>query len=151
MFAAIADLDRDGLEDVLVPIRDADILLLRRLDAGGKWWAESVVAFPENVGRGKGIAAGDLDADGRTDIVISFAAATPPKSGAKWLSYRDSPFGSDWQGHEISGPAGIKFDRIELLDLDADGDLDVLTCEERHDGRGLGVIWYENPTGPPRR
>ena len=36
-------------------------------------------------------------------------------------------------------------DRIELLDLDGDGDLDVLTCEERQNKNGLGVIWYENP------
>jgi hypothetical protein len=47
--------------------------------------------------------------------------------------------------HEVSGPAGIKFDRIELCDIDGDGDLDVLTCEERHMKRGLGVFWYENP------
>lgn len=29
-----------------------------------------------------------------------------------------------------------------MLDLDADGDLDLLTCEEVHN---LGVFWYENP------
>jgi hypothetical protein len=51
--------------------------------------------------------------------------------------------GGTWQDHEISGPRGIKFDRLELIDLDSDGDLDVLTCEERHN---LGVFWYENPT-----
>ena len=28
------------------------------------------------------------------------------------------------------------------VDMDGDGDLDVLTCEERDN---LGVIWYENP------
>ena len=44
--------------------------------------------------------------------------------------------------HDIAGPQGIKFDRIELLDLDLDGDLDVMTCEEREN---LGVVWYENP------
>lgn len=38
---------------------------------------------------------------------------------------------------------GEKFDRIELLDLDGDGDPDLLTCEEREN---LGVIWYENPS-----
>ena len=27
--------------------------------------------------------------------------------------------------------------------MDADGDLDLLTCEEREN---LGVFWYENPT-----
>ena len=30
-----------------------------------------------------------------------------------------------------------------MLDLDADGDRDVVTCEERDN---LGVIWYENPS-----
>ena len=151
MFAALADLDRDGLQDVLVAAKPAEVLLLRRLDATGKRWAESTVAFPEDMGTAKGIAAGDIDADGRLDIVISCEGATPPRSGVKWLAYRDAPFGPNWQGHEISGPAGIKFDRIELLDLDADGDLDVLTCEERHDSRGLGVIWYENPIVQPPR
>lgn len=37
----------------------------------------------------------------------------------------------------------VKFDRIVLIDLDDDGDLDVLTCEER---QNLGIIWYENPS-----
>ena len=151
MFAALADLDRDGLQDVLVAAKPAEVLLLRRLDATGQRWAESTVAFPEDMGTAKGIAAGDIDADGRLDIVISCEGATPPRSGVKWLAYRDATFGPNWQGHEISGPAGIKFDRIELLDLDADGDLDVLTCEERHDSRGLGVIWYENPIVQPPR
>ena len=44
---------------------------------------------------------------------------------------------------DISGAAGTKFDRMELVDLDDDGDLDVITCEE---SESLGVIWYENPT-----
>ncbi len=34
-----------------------------------------------------------------------------------------------------------------FIDLDGDGDLDVLTCEENYGEKseGLGVIWYENP------
>ena len=51
------------------------------------------------------------------------------------------------QFEEISGDSrGVKFDLIQLLDLDQDGDLDLLTCEERDN---LGVIWYENPTLRP--
>ena len=56
-------------------------------------------------------------------------------------------FDATWIDHEISGPAGSKFDRIELIGLDGDGDLDVLTTEENDgpDSLGMGVIWYENP------
>ncbi len=146
MFAALADLDTDGLTDVLVAVKKAEVLYLRCLDETGTQWAESTIAFPKNMGTAKGIAAGDIDLDGRLDLVVSCESATPPESGVQWLSYENSPFERKWQGHEISGPAGIKYDRIELLDFDADGDLDVLTCEERHEDKGLGIIWYENPT-----
>jgi len=44
---------------------------------------------------------------------------------------------------DIGGPLGLKYDRIELIDIDADGDLDLFSCEERDQ---LGVFWYENPT-----
>jgi hypothetical protein len=142
MFMTLADVDNDGLQDALVAAMEAQILLFRRLDSRGQRWAQTRIPFPENMGTAKGIAVGDLDWDGRMDIVVSCENAHPPKSGVKWLSYEKSPLEPDWRSHEISGPAGIKFDLLQLLDLDGDGDLDVLTCEETDN---LGVIWYENP------
>lgn len=47
---------------------------------------------------------------------------------------------SNWSWQEIS-PAGWVMSLLSA-DMDGDGDLDVLTCEEFE---GLGVIWYENP------
>jgi hypothetical protein len=51
---------------------------------------------------------------------------------------------------DLSGPDGIKFDLNLLLDIDADGDIDVVNSEENDNARdgkaGLGVVWYENPT-----
>jgi hypothetical protein len=147
MFATVSDLDKDGLQDVLVAAKEAQVLWFRRLDNTGRRWAEVRIPFPENMGTAKGIAVGDIDLNGHPDIVVSCEGAEPPKSGVKWLSYDKSPLEPGWQGHEISGPAGVKFDRIELLDLDGDGALDVLTCEEVHN---LGVIWYENPHAQTR-
>ena len=55
-----------------------------------------------------------------------------------WMNQKDGK----WVGHDISGKAGEKFDLVELIDLDGDGDLDVMTTEERQLN---AVIWYENP------
>jgi hypothetical protein len=139
MFLALADFDGDGLKDVLTCAKEAEVLVFQRLDKTGKAWKETIIPYPENTGSAKAVATGDLDLDGSVDLVTDCEHADPPKSGMVWMSGKDS------QWHELSGPDGIKFDRIELIDLDGDGDLDALTCEERHDKKGLGVIWYENP------
>ena len=155
MFMTVADFDKDGLQDALVAVKGKTqqrILYFRRLDGSGKSWKKVVIPLPDNTGTGKAVAVGDIDNDGRQDIVFSCEHAQGQKSGVMWLSHRKKSNWANWLPHEISGPDGIKFDRIELLDLDDDGDLDVLTCEESAkdpDGKrkGLGVIWYENPHG----
>ena len=105
------------------------------------------VTHLEGIGSAKAVRVGDIDGNGKADIVYSCENATPPKRGVVWLSYDETPKETVWQVNDISGPEGIKFDLIELFDIDGDGDLDVLTCEERHQGRGIGVFWYENPLG----
>ena len=148
MFATVADLDQDGLQDVLVAVKKQEFIWLRRTNKSGVAWKEFVVSFPNNMGEAKGIAVGDLDQDGKNDVFISCGKAKPQKSGLVWLSYSGDIQANRWKPHEVSGPRGIKFDRIELLDLDGDHDLDILTCEEQDQKKGLGVIWYKNPLKP---
>ncbi len=99
---------------------------------------------PFGVRFGKAVCVGDLDGDGELDIVhTANTGREKNKPGICWLK----KVGSNWQPRAIGGPPGTKFDRIELVDLDRDGDLDVMTCEENagKGSRGLGVVWYENP------
>ncbi len=107
-------------------------------------WESSRIEFESvgQTGRAKGIAAADIDLDGHTEVVLSFEGASEGKSGVVYL---DQSQVGGWRTKEVSGSRGIKFDLIELLDIDSDGDLDILTCEERHNDCGLGVIWYQNP------
>jgi len=149
MFMTLADLDTDGLIDVLVAVKPANILFLRRLDKTGKAWGSQTIPYPGGMGGAKAVAVGDINLDKLPDLVVSCEGATPPKSGVRWMSCKNNKPGepgAKWEAHEISGPPGIKYDRIELLDIDGDGDPDVLTCEERGGGKGLGVFWYENPS-----
>jgi len=150
MFLTVADLDEDGHRDLLAATKDDGILWLRsRPDAQPLWEAFSI-DMPGSVGTGKGVGVGDIDLDRRPDVVFTCENARDGRSGVVWLSYENEPTETIWTAHEISGPEGVKYDRLELLDLDGDGDLDVLTCEESEpvgDGRpGLGVFWYENRT-----
>lgn len=145
MFMKIVDLDQDALDDVLVAVRPSNILYIRRLDTTGLSWQQNLIDLPDNTGTAKAVAVGDIDKDGRKDIVFTCENARG-KHGVRWLSYKNDVTDAKWIHHDISGDElGIKYDRIELLDLDNDGDLDVLTCEEAEGAGGLGVIWYENP------
>jgi hypothetical protein len=141
-FMTLADLDGDGIEEVITTMDDGPIVWYRREDTESEAWERFEVAFPASAGGGKAVAAADFDLDGHIDLAFTCEGAVDGRDGAMWLSWKNAPTDKEWDAHPLSGPEGIKFDRIELLDLDADGDLDLITCEERDN---LGVIWYENP------
>jgi hypothetical protein len=107
---------------------------------------------PQKIGTAKSVRRADINLDGHPDIVFSCEQANQEKHGVVWFTIprrsdsqderKDVPIAAG-QLHSISGPNGVKFDLLQLMDVDQDGDLDVLTCEERSN---LGVVWYENPT-----
>jgi len=149
MFLDLVDLDGDGLVDVVVPLSNGNRLRwFHRLDSSGLNWVEYLIDFPSGVGqRAKSIRAGDLDNDGNLDLVLSTGEGGTSTSGVIWLEPTSGVFAPIWTEHEISGLDGIKFDDSQLIDLDGDGDLDVINTEEDFGSgsKGLGVIWYENP------
>lgn len=107
------------------------------------WQTQEILLQPTSeFGFAKSVALGDLNADGKDDFVFACESAESPKSGVVCF-IRDTDV---WRARSVSGPKGIKFDLLKLVDLDGDSDLDILTCEEREGGRGLGIIWYENPS-----
>jgi len=153
MFLTIADIDDDGLNDVLAAVKSSkqsQIIIMRRLDPTGDAWKEYVIPYPPQTGSAKAVVVADIDKNGKNDIVFSCEGANAPKSGVMWLSCAKTPFDAQWRAHHISGPKGIKYDRMELLDADRDGDLDIITCEERQNKNGLGLFWYENPISEPK-
>jgi hypothetical protein len=147
MFLDLKDLDGDGLEDVIVTeATTRKIWFLKRLNKSGLSWESYPIDIPKYTSKSKSVVVGAVNEDGKLDLVHSFEKAEGNLEGVYWLSYKNLPTEAKWQWHKISGPKGIKYDRLELIDLDGDGDLDVLTCEENYgaDSKGLGVIWYEN-------
>jgi len=146
MFLRLCDLDQDGLEDIVAAIRPKSLLWIQRRDRTGKTWQSHTIPLPEEAGTAKAVGVGDINGDQVNDIVFSCENARAPQQGVMWLSANGPLTSGNWTSHSISGRTGVKFDLIELIDLDHDGDLDVLTTEEI---TNLGVVWYENPQRTP--
>ncbi len=138
MFLDAVDLDGDGLEDVLAAVKPREILWFRRLDKSGLKWETHSIPMPPNAGTAKSIRAADLDGDRRKEIVFTCEQTKKDGIGVGYLKLVEGK----WVAHDISGGQGTKFDLVELFDVDGDGDLDIITCEETDN---LGVVWYENP------
>ena len=152
MHNAVSDLDGDGREDVLVAVKGGPIQFHRRNEDRPPSWDTHSIAMPPGAGSGKSVEVADVDLDGKMDLVVACEHATEGKIGVFWLSYGEAATEPNWTPRSVSGPEGFIYDLIQLTDLDGDGDLDVVTLEEKgpylaagHQGAELGVIWYENP------
>lgn len=100
-------------------------------------WSGTVIPTPTSFGTFQAASWGDLDGDGELDVVVSASGATGTLSGVLWLK---GP--SFTQRGEVSGPGGgEKWDNTILYDVDADGDLDIVSTEQN---TGLGLVWFEN-------
>jgi hypothetical protein len=159
MHLTTGDLDGDGIVDVVAAtlsafnkskgtsLRPGPLVYFRKKSKNFDMWEKTEIKLPDQAKEeGKHVAMGDLDLDGKVDLVAGTSSTSTGQSGIWWLRYTKSPTDPEWEAQDISGQDGTNFGRIELSDVDGDGDLDVVTCERMDN---LGVIWYENPTKSP--
>lgn len=145
-----ADLDILDCESLTGPPPVTELRWM--LNAGA---AASFTTLPlptiSNVGSCIDSEIADFDDDGDADIAVSFSHAEN-RSGMIWLE-RDGPaLTASYTRGEVSGnidsDSDVKFDNILAVDMDLDGDLDLLTSEQHvpaGTGPGLGVLYFENP------
>lgn len=122
-------------DDVIAAVKPREIHWFRRSHDA---WKAEVIEMPADTGTAKGVRIADLDGDDVPEIVFSCESTPDGASGVMYLKRS----GSGWTAFPVSGSPGVKYDLVEVADLDGDGDLDVITSEER---TNLGVIWFENP------
>jgi len=148
MFMCMADLNGDGLEEAVVAeSTNSTIKIYTRPDKQDVQWKEQSIQIPASTGHAKSVAVGDINLDGIYDFIVSTETGKEIKNGLIWLNGKSLSESKTPEWQNISALHISKYDKVELIDLDMDGDLDVLICEENFskNSKGLGVVWYDNP------
>ncbi len=137
--ALLTDLEGDGKPELLCSTLGF-LLILRPVPGKAKQpWAFTLVSPLQvfsNFSHGLGV--GDLNGDGRKDILVAKA----------WFEQPKSPSGT-WTPHLANFGSGIGGARMFSFDVDGDGDADVVSSINAH---GYGLSWFEQyPLAGKRR
>ena len=145
---AVADLDRDGTLDIVSGGADGVVRLWRNPlplqgDLTDAW--STVKALPALGGAITAVGIGDLDHDGRPDLVVVSAGASP--TIRLWRN-PGAPFSADWvESVDLSGTGSLSLpagQRLVVADLDGDNRLDVAIGDES----GTVHAWRNPPAAP---
>jgi len=136
----VADLDNDGKADLASGSTSAGGIDVWQNDGtpfDGLW------STYQGVGTGGliyGLVAGDLNQDGRIDLVSGGSSYDP----IIWKN-DGTPFNDAWSTNLDLGNAVGEINGVAVADLDSDGNLDVVIGSEDDGGAGNEVIAWKNP------
>ncbi len=138
----LADLEAGGRPEIVINIDPCYYFRIPANPGAGNW--PRVRAIPAVGGADEEVAVGDIDRDGRLDLV----ASNGDTGEVRW--FRNPGDGTaDWTGFLITTIPNIDFlDRIEVAHLDNDGRLDIVVSEENGATSGAETHFMRQPVDP---
>jgi hypothetical protein len=117
------------------PWHGHQVVVYRPGDSGERWTRQVI---DDQLVFSHALVVADLDNDGSDEIVAGFRG----EGTSLWAYDAEDAAGSSWKKYVIDD-GGIAAQRCEAVDLDGDGDLDLVASG----GSTHNVKWYENKSG----
>jgi hypothetical protein len=143
----LADINRDGRLDAVVgfeAISESEkVAWYEQGSAATSEWTEHVIA---DVIGPMSLDVADMDGDGDVDVVVGEHNLSDPSSARLYVFENEDGQGGSWTEHVVY-TGDEHHDGGQVVDIDGDGDLDILSIGWGHDR----VLLYENKaiTGTP--
>jgi FG-GAP-like repeat len=128
---AAGDLNNDGRADVVVGAGSGGTPHVKAFDGGSMAVIRDFFPFSIGFGGGVTVAAGDLNRDGKAELLIGQA------SGGSTVTLIDGETGAGLLSYTLTGANGV---RVALSDITGDGVLDPLVASAPGSGSILRVL-----------